>query len=120
MDTHVKQTEPYSPQQNVAKLTICELKKGARCEAAQAKSPNKLWDHALELESYVHSNMVIARPELNGQVPETIMSGQTTNISHFAKFAWDDWIKFYDILTGYPEPRKSLDNGSDKQDAEVQ
>ena len=108
MGTHVKQTEPYSPWQNVAELTIHELKKGAGCKAARAKSPKKLWDHASELESYVHFNMTIAHPELNRQVPENIMSGQTTDISHFAKFAWYDWIKFYDILTGYPEPKEVL------------
>ena len=34
MGTHIKQTEPYSPWENAAKLTICELKKGARCKAA--------------------------------------------------------------------------------------
>ena len=108
MGTHVMQTEPYSPWQNVAKLTIHELKKGAGCKAAQAKSPKKVWDHALELESYVHSNMAIAHPELDRLVPETIMSGQKADISHFAKFAWYDWIKFYDILTGYPEPKEVL------------
>ena len=29
MGVHVKQTEPYSPWQNAAELTICELKKCA-------------------------------------------------------------------------------------------
>ena len=29
MGVHVKQTEPYSPWQNAAELTICELNKGA-------------------------------------------------------------------------------------------
>ena len=67
MGTHNKQTEPHSPWQNTAELTIHELKKGAGCKAAKAKSPNKLWDHALELESYIHSNIAVAHPDLDGQ-----------------------------------------------------
>ena len=108
MGVHVKQTEPYSPWQNAAELTICELKKGAGQKAARAQSPKKLWDHALELESYVHSNIAVSHPELDGQVPETIMSGQMADISHFAKLGWYDWIKFFDTLAGYPEPKEVL------------
>ena len=52
--------------------------------------------------------MAIAYPELDRQVPETNMSGQTADISHFAEFVWYDWIKFYDIPTGYPEPKEVL------------
>ena len=69
MGIHVKQTEPHSPWQNTAELTICELKKGAGCKAAKVKSPKKLCDHVLELESYIRSNTAIAHPELYGQVP---------------------------------------------------
>ena len=73
MGTHINQTEPYSPWQNAAELTIHELKKGAGCKAAKAKSPKNLWDHVRELESYICSNIPVAHPELDGQVPETIM-----------------------------------------------
>ena len=66
MGAHVKQTEPYSPWQNAAELTIRELKKGARRKAAHTQSPKKLWDHSLERESYVHSNTAIAHPEFDG------------------------------------------------------
>ena len=62
MGVHIKQTEPPSPWQNAAKLAIRELKKGAGCNAARAKSPKKLWDHALELESYILSNTVVMLP----------------------------------------------------------
>ena len=102
MGTHIKQTEPYSRWQNMAELTIHKLKKGAGHKAAKAKSPKKLWDHALELESYIHSNISVAHPELDGQVPETIMLGQTADISPFDALGWYDWIKYYDTLQGYP------------------
>ena len=106
MGAHVKQTEPYSPWQNAAELTIRELKKGAGRKAAGAQSPKKLWNHALELEAYVHCNTVVPHPKLDGQVTETIMSGQTADMSHFAELGWYDWIKFFYILTCYPEPKE--------------
>ena len=88
MGTHIKQTEPHSPWQNVAELAIRELKKGAGRKAAKATRPKKLWDHVLELESYICSSTAIMHPELDGQVPETIMSGQPADISPFATLGW--------------------------------
>ena len=108
MGAHIKQTEPHSPWQNAAELAIRELKKGAGRKATKAKSPKKLWDHALELESYIRSNTAIPHPELDGQVPETIMSGQTADISPFAALGWYQWIKYYDTVQGYPEHKEIL------------
>ena len=108
MGVHVKQTEPHSPWQNVAELTIRELKKGEGRKAAKARSPKKLWDNALELESYIRFNTAIAHPELDGQVPETIMSGQTADISPFAALGWYNWIKYYDPVHGYPKHKENL------------
>ena len=49
-----------------------------------------------ELEFFnTHSNTVVPHPELDGQVPETIMSGQMADISHFAELGWYNWIKFF-------------------------
>ena len=119
MGVHIKQTEPHSPWQNAAELAIRELKKGAGCKAARAKSPKKLWDHALELESYIYSNTATAHPELDGQVPEMIMSGQTADISPFAALGWYQWIKYYDMVDRIPSttpgaepPRDAKDSGS--------
>ena len=108
MGAHIKQTELHSPWQNAAELAIQELKKGAGRKAAKAKSPKKLWDHALELESYIRSNTAVTHPELDGQVPETIMSGQTADIPPFAALGWYQWIKYYDTVQGYPEHKEIL------------
>ena len=108
MGTHIKQTEPHSPWQNAAEVTIHEVKKGAGCKAAKAKSPMEFWDHALKLESYICSNIAIVHPELDGQVPETIMSDQTADISPFAAVGWYEWIKYYDAVQGYPEHKEIL------------
>jgi len=88
MGCHIKVTEPYSPWQNAAEGAIRELKKGAGRKMARSHAPSKLWDHCLELESYLRSHTALESYELNNQVPETIVSGQTADISPFAEHAW--------------------------------
>ena len=108
MGIRVKQTEPYSPWQNAAEMAIREVKKGAGRKMVKAKSPSKLWDHCLELEGYIRSHTANDNYELQGQVPETILSGQTADISPFVEHPWYGWVKFYDHRSSYPEPREVL------------
>ena len=60
----------------------------------------------MELEGYIRSNTALDNYELQGQVPETLLSGQTADISPFIEHGWYDWVKFYDTTAGYPEPRE--------------
>ena len=85
---HVKQTEPYSPWQNNAESSIRELKKAVGQEMVQSKAPKRLWDDCLEHEAYIRSFMAHDIYSLNGEVPETIVSGETADISPFALFGW--------------------------------
>ena len=84
MNCHIVQTEPHSPWQNAAELIIHELKRSSGQKALRKRSPATLWDHCIELESILRSNTAVHHPELNGQVPETIMKGQTADISNLA------------------------------------
>jgi hypothetical protein len=106
MGTHVKQTEPYSLWQNVAEGGIRKVKRGSGRKMVKRKSPGKLWDHCLELEGYVRSNTAIDSYELQGQVPETIVSGQTADISPFAEFGWYEWVKWWEVTADFPEPKE--------------
>jgi transposase len=102
----IKQTEPYSPWQNAAEGAIRELKKGAGRKAAKSHSPEKLWDHCLELEGMIRSHTCLEHHELQGQVPETLISGQTADISSIVEHGWYDWVKFYDQNAKFPEPKE--------------
>ena len=103
MDCHIVQTEPHSPWQNAAELVIRELKHSSGRKALRKCSPTMLWDHCIELESILRSNMVVYHPKLNGQVPETIMKGQTADISNLAVYKWNDWIVYWKKTANYPE-----------------
>jgi hypothetical protein len=74
----------------------------------KANSPAALWDHCLELERYIRSHTALDIYELNGQVPETILSGQTADISPFVQYGWYDWVKWYDSQSSFPEPKEHL------------
>jgi hypothetical protein len=68
-------------------------------------SPKCLWDHCLELEEYFHyctSNDIYMTA---GQVPETIMTGNTANISHIAEFSWYNWVMFCDNKPSFPDDK---------------
>ena len=49
----------------------------------KAKPQNILWDDCVKLELYVHYHTSHNIYCLNGEMPETIRSGETSNISKF-------------------------------------
>jgi hypothetical protein len=66
-------------------------------------SPKCLWNHCLKLEAYVCSCTSNDIYMTAGQVSETIMTGNTANISHIAEFSWYDCVMFCDNDPSYPD-----------------
>ena len=104
-DCHVKQTEPYSPWQNAAEGTIRERNKSAGIKMIKTNSPKKLWDDCIELEMEIRSCTVNNVFELKGDVPMTVMKGETANITHLCEFGWYDWVYFRDNAVTYPNDK---------------
>ena len=46
--------------------------------------------------------------ELQGEVPETIMTGQTADISNICEYDWYEWIMFLDNKASYPDEKQTL------------
>jgi hypothetical protein len=90
VNCHIKQTELYSPWQNAAENAIQELKKAAGQKMVRAGAPKPFWADAIELKAYVCSNTAHGIFSLQGEVPETVMSGKTLDINQFCKFAFYD------------------------------
>ena len=108
MGCHVKQTAPYTPWSNAAEAAIREVKWGAGRKMTRTQTPSKLWDHCLELEGYICSHTAINSFELQGQVPETVFSGQTADISPFVELPWYAWVYYWDSKAQYPESKEKL------------
>jgi hypothetical protein len=101
-DCHARQTEPYSLWQQAAEGCIHELKQGVSHKMIKTGSPRVLWDHCIELEALIRSSTSNTVYMTNGKVPETIMTGSTTNISHICEFGWYDWVMFRDNVPTFP------------------
>ena len=107
-DCHGRQTEPYSPWQNAAEGCIRELKRGVSRKMMKTGSPKVHWDHCIELEAMIRSNTSNDIFMTNGQVPETVMTGSTSDISHICEFAWYDWVMFRDNIPTFPDDKLIL------------
>jgi hypothetical protein len=51
-------------------------------------APKRLWDDCWVREAYVRSSTALEIFSLEGQVPDTIVKGQTSDISPLAEYAW--------------------------------
>jgi len=93
---HVRQVETYSPWQNDAEDGIRELKKGTARDMVASHAPRKLWDHCAELKAKIISHTARGHYKLQNQVPETVLTGQTADISPLAEYRWYEWVKYLD------------------------
>ncbi len=107
-DCHARQTEPYSPWQQAAEGCICKLKRGVSRKMIKTSSPRVPWDHCIELEALIRSLTSNSVYTTNGEVPETIMTGSTANISHICEFGWYDWVMFQDNVPTFPDVKLIL------------
>jgi hypothetical protein len=98
-DCHIRQTKPYTPQSNFAETVIKELKNGVGRKMFSPQAPKQLWDDCIELEQYAQSNTWNECFANGGKVPETIVSGETADISTFAQHHWYEWIMFRDTTS---------------------
>jgi hypothetical protein len=71
-------------------------------------SPRVLWDHCIELDALIRSSTCNNMYMTNGKVPETIMTGSTTNINHTCEFSWYDWVMFRDNVSLFSEVKLTL------------
>ena len=66
-------------------MTIKDLSKGAGSKIIKTAAPMQFWDEFHELESYICSNTVLDIFMLGGEVPDTVMSAERSDISQFCE-----------------------------------
>ena len=71
-------------------------------------SPKPLWDHDLELEAKIRLHTALDIYDLEDQVPETLMSEQTGDISHICEFEWFQWVMFYEPTSSYSDDKAQI------------
>ena len=90
----LKQLESYSPCSNAAEIELKVHKKGAGHKLLWSRAPKHLRNDCLELEAYIRSNTAHEIYKLDEEVPETVMSGETSDISQFCKLKWFKRVMF--------------------------
>ena len=105
---HVKQTEPHSPWQNAAEGGIRELKRGSGRKMVRAGAPKPFWADAIEWEAYIQSNTAWDIYQLQGETPETVLSGDTADISQFCELSFYEWVMFRDEPVAFPDENPVL------------
>jgi len=100
---HVRQTEPHSPWQNAAESGIRELKKASGRKMVRAGAPKPFWADAIEWEAFIQSKTAWDIYKLQGETPETVLSGETADINQFCELSFYEWIMFRDEPVSYPE-----------------
>ena len=85
-DFHLVNTEPYSPQMMAAKLCIKHPKQGSSWKMLKSASPKLLWDHCIEIEALICLNTALDIYGLEGQLCETVMTGQTADIRNLCEY----------------------------------
>ena len=84
-------------------MNIRELKCGSSHKMIRNKSPEKLWDLCLELESLIRSHTTHDHFPLNGEVTKTLMKGTGAVISNISEYRWYEWVKYLDTACNYPD-----------------
>ena len=93
---------------NAAEGCIKHCKQGSSRAMLKQGSPKRLWDHCLELQALIRSNTALDIHGLDGQVPETVMSGQTADISAICEFEWFQLVMFYQPTEKYPNAKPTI------------
>ena len=84
-----------------------ELKRGVSRKTIRIGSPKQLWDHGIILQVLICSCTTNSIYMTAGEVPNTIMTGDTADISQICQFGWYDWVMYYDNAT-LPDNRALL------------
>ena len=74
----------------------------------KTNSPKRLWDDCIELQGYIQSNTFSDHFLCEGQTPETIVMGNTPDISPFVQSGWYDWIWFRDTDKQFPSDKQQI------------
>ena len=62
----------------------------------------------MELVALQQSHAAHDACQLRGQVPQTVMTGQTADASQLFELKWCKWVKFFESATSFPNDKMSL------------
>ena len=82
----VQRIEYNTPWENRAEGAVRQNKIDARRATNKQACPARLWDYCSELQEKIRCHTMHDIPTINGQVPETMVTGNTADISELVGF----------------------------------
>ena len=64
-------------------------------------APRVIWDHCFELQAEIRLHTALDMFALSGDVPGTVLTGDTSDISHLCQFGWYDCVWYIDSLDSF-------------------
>ena len=101
-------SEPHSPWQVRAELTIREVKQAVRNLRAKVDAHVRLWDYCTTYICELRCLTVHDHFSLHDRTPYEIVTGHTPDISEYLDYKWYDVIWYYDQLEPFPNERRKL------------
>ena len=108
VDTEIIQLERGTPWANRAELYVGITKSETKTDLKTSNCPMVLWCYAVERRANILSASTRNIYELYGQVPQSRISGQQTDISSLAAFGWYEWVYYRDPGQTYPMASERL------------
>jgi hypothetical protein len=99
--TSINQSEPHTPKSNTAEGSTRELKRGVGHEMVRSGAPKRL-DYGSLCQK---SSTALEIFYLEGKVPDTIVKGQTSDISPLAEYALYECVKLRDTGQSFPDSK---------------
>jgi len=84
--------EPYTSNANLCEDGIRETLRGFRRMMSATNTPGVLWDDGLQHYSAVRCHTVNTTHETQGEVPQTIITGEQSDIAWLAEFGWYTYV----------------------------
>jgi hypothetical protein len=88
----IKPVEAYTKNANIAEDGVRELKRAYRRTMSATNTPECLWDDCLVYVALIRSHTALNIRQLGGDVPATLMAGDTSDISFICEFGWYDFV----------------------------
>jgi hypothetical protein len=88
--------EVYTHIQNLAESAIRELRRMYKRAMRETNAPHVLWDYCIELIADLCSHTALNILTLQGDTPNTRITGDTSDISHLCEFRWYDEVWYID------------------------
>ena len=102
----VQQLKYNTPRANRSEGAVRENKRSARRAMKKSYFPKKLCYYCAELQAKVRCHTAHDIPTLNGQVPDTMVTGNTADISELVEFGQYQWVYYRDATTSFPLPEE--------------